>query len=121
MSDKLGPLAYNEPQQEVFLGHAVTQHKNVSDETATLIDKEIRKIIDDAYGRARKILTDHLDHLHLLAKSLLEFETLSGEEIDDLLKTGKFVRHEDMTTKAKSTRGSTPRRKSPKLTPEPQA
>jgi cell division protease FtsH len=121
MSDKLGPLAYNEPQQEVFLGHAVTQHKNVSDETATLIDKEIRKIIDDAYGRAKKILTDHLDHLHLLAKSLLEFETLSGEEIDDLLKTGKFVRHEDMTTKAKSTRGSTPRRKSPKLTPEPQA
>lgn len=121
MSDKLGPLAYNEPQQEVFLGHGVTQHKNVSDETATLIDKEIRKIVDDAYARAKKILTDHLEHLHLLAKSLLEFETLSGDEIGDLLKTGRFVRHEDMTTKTKNTRGSTPRRKSPKLTPEPQA
>ncbi len=121
MSDKLGPLAYNEPQQEVFLGHAVTQHKNVSDETATLIDKEIRKIVEDAYARAKKILTDHLEQLHLLAKSLLEFETISGEEIGDLLKTGKFVRREEVVVSSKIPRSSTPRRKSPKLTPETQA
>jgi cell division protease FtsH len=120
MSDKLGPLAYNEPQQEVFLGHSVTQHKNVSEETATLIDKEIKKIVEDAYMRAKKILTDHLEHLHLLAKSLLEFETLSGNEIGDLLRTGKFVRNDEVTIKPKSPRTSTPRRKNPKLTPEPQ-
>ena len=78
MSDKLGPLLYGEPTQEVFLGHSVTQHKNMSDRTAQLVDEEIRRIVDESYERARVILTENIDQLHTLAKGLLEYETLSG-------------------------------------------
>ena len=118
MSEKLGPLSYNEPQQEIFLGHSVAQTKNVSDETARLIDQEIRVIVDGAYDRARTILVKHLDHLDLLAKTLLDLETLSGEDIADLLKTGKVVRRESDRAKTKPPRTSIPRRKTTKLTPE---
>ena len=81
MSDKLGFLAYGAPEQEVFLGHSVTQRKDISDATAKVIDEEIRLIVDRAYSNARDILTRHMDQLHRLAKGLLEFETLSGEEV----------------------------------------
>ena len=86
MSDKLGPLRYTENEEEVFLGHSVTQRKNVSDNTARLIDEEIRQLIDEAEGRARAILTEHLDDLHGVAKALLEYETLSGDEVRALLR-----------------------------------
>ncbi|MEQ9137815.1 MAG: ATP-dependent zinc metalloprotease FtsH [Thalassobaculum sp.] len=85
MSDKLGFLAYSADQQEVFLGHSVTQQKNVSDATAKVIDEEIRRVTDGAYEDARRVLMEHLDDLHTLAKGLLEYETLSGDEIKDLL------------------------------------
>lgn len=78
MSDKLGPLRYVSDQEEVFLGHSVSQTKNMSDETASIVDSEVRKIVEKAYGRARQILTDHLDDLHKVAKALLEYEMLSG-------------------------------------------
>jgi len=81
MSEKLGFLAYGAPEQEVFLGHSVTQRKDISDATAKVIDEEIRLIVDRAYTTAREILTKHLDQLHRLAKGLLEFETLSGDEV----------------------------------------
>ena len=81
MSEKLGFLAYGAPEQEVFLGHSVTQRKDVSDATAKLIDEEIRQIVDRSYSHARDILTKHIDQLHRLAKGLLEFETLSGDEV----------------------------------------
>jgi len=84
-SDKLGPLAYGEPEQEVFLGHSVTMRKNVSESTAQTIDGEIRRLVDEAHVRARTILTEHMDDLNTLAKALLEYETLSGEEIRMLL------------------------------------
>jgi cell division protease FtsH len=86
MSDKLGPLRYSENEEEIFLGHSVTQRKNVSDATAKLIDEEIRKLIDEAESKAREVLTTHIDDLHKLAKALLEYETLTGEEVRALLR-----------------------------------
>ncbi|MEO5375394.1 MAG: ATP-dependent zinc metalloprotease FtsH [Alphaproteobacteria bacterium] len=94
MSDKLGPLAYASADQEVFLGHSVTQHKNISDETARQVDEEVRKIIEGAYGRARDILTRHRDQLETLAKGLIDLETLSGDEITTLLAGGQVIRND---------------------------
>ncbi|HXE17305.1 MAG TPA: ATP-dependent zinc metalloprotease FtsH [Stellaceae bacterium] len=91
-SDKLGPLRYSENEEEVFLGHSVTQRKNVSEATAKIIDEEIRTLIEKAEQGARRILTEHLDQLHLLAKGLLEFETLSADEIRKVIRGEKIVR-----------------------------
>ncbi len=93
MSEKLGMIAYGENSQEVFLGHSVTQSKNLSEETARQIDAEIRRIIDEAYARTRQILSENIDELHLLAKGLLEHETLSGDEIRLVIKGEPVVRH----------------------------
>ncbi|ACI50990.1 ATP-dependent metalloprotease FtsH [Gluconacetobacter diazotrophicus PA1 5] len=86
MSDKLGMIAYGDNGQEVFLGHSVTQNKNVSEETVREIDDEIKILIDSAYARARTLLIEHVDELHRLAQALLEYETLSGEEIRQVLR-----------------------------------
>ena len=86
MSDMLGPVGYAENQQEVFLGHSVTQSKNVSEATAQKIDVEIRKLIDGGYDKARRLIVDELDKLHALASALLEYETLTGEEIAAVLR-----------------------------------
>ena len=94
MSEKLGMLSYGAPEQEVFLGHSVTQQQNMSDHTARLVDEEIRRIVDEAYARARKTLTEHIDELHTVAKGLLEYETLSGDEIRALLRGEPIVRPE---------------------------
>jgi cell division protease FtsH len=91
-SEKLGPLRYSENEEEVFLGHSVTQRKNVSDATAAIIDQEIRRIVEDGENRAREILTTHVDELHALAKGLLEFETLSADEIRRVIRGEKIVR-----------------------------
>jgi cell division protease FtsH len=91
-SEKLGPLRYAENEEEVFLGHSVTQRKNVSDATAKLIDEEIRRIVDEGERTAREILTGHLEELHLLARGLLEYETLSADEIRRLIKGERIVR-----------------------------
>jgi cell division protease FtsH len=93
MSEKLGMIAYGDNSQEVFLGHSVTQTKNVSEETARMIDAEIRGIIDGAYARATAILSEHMDQLHLLANGLLEHETLSGDEIRQVIKGEPVVRN----------------------------
>ena len=85
MSDELGPIAYGENQEEVFLGHSVSRTQNISEETARTIDKEVHRIIDTAYQNARRILTEKHDDLEKLAKGLLEYETLTGEEIKALL------------------------------------
>ena len=81
MSDEMGPLQYQEPQGETFLGYSQSQRTHMSDETAKKIDAEIRKIVDSGYDRAKTLLTDHEDQLHLIAQALLEFETLSGDEV----------------------------------------
>ena len=85
MSDKLGPLRYDENQDEVFLGHSVTRQQNISDDTAKLIDCEIREFVDRAYKRAKEIITTHRDDLDKLGNALLEYETLTGEDIDNIL------------------------------------
>ncbi|MBP0443557.1 ATP-dependent zinc metalloprotease FtsH [Roseomonas sp. SSH11] len=92
MSEKLGMIAYGSNDQEVFLGHSVTQSKNISEETARAIDSEIRSIIDSAYQRAKKTLTERIEDLHALAKGLLEYETLSGDEIRQVLRGDPIVR-----------------------------
>ncbi|WP_142848791.1 ATP-dependent zinc metalloprotease FtsH [Telmatospirillum sp. J64-1] len=85
MSEKLGPLTYGENDQEVFLGHSVATHKNVSEATANLIDAEVKRVVQEAYDRAKSCLIEHRDQLETLAKGLLEYETLSGDEIRALL------------------------------------
>ncbi len=85
MSDKLGPLKYGENQEEVFLGHSVTRTQNVSEETARLIDSEVKAIVTAGYDRAKQVLTDNIDQLHRLAAALLDLETLSGDEIKRVL------------------------------------
>ncbi len=92
MSEKLGLIAYGDNSQEVFLGHSVTQSKNVSEATAREIEAEVKAIIDTAYQRARQILTENIDELHRLARGLLEYETLSGEEIRTVLRGEKVIR-----------------------------
>ncbi|MHB8550609.1 MAG: ATP-dependent zinc metalloprotease FtsH, partial [Acidiferrobacterales bacterium] len=85
MSDALGTRVYGENQSEVFLGRDVTTHKNLSDATAQLVDNEIRRIIDEQYARARKIIEDNRDKIELMAKALLEWETLNADQLDDIM------------------------------------
>ncbi len=92
MSSKLGPIQYGENEEEVFLGRSVQKHQNVSEETAKLIDSEIRLIVDSCYDKARSILEDKIDDLHKLANGLIEYETLSGDEIISLIKDGSVNR-----------------------------
>ncbi len=84
-SDKLGPLRYEPNQEEVFLGHSVTQQKNMSDETARIIDEEVRKIVEIGEKTSRNILTKKINDLHKIAKGLLEYETLTAEDISNIL------------------------------------
>jgi cell division protease FtsH len=81
LSEKLGPLAYSEDEGEVFLGRSVTQHKNMSDDTANAIDREIREIIDTNYARAKEILVANLDKLHAMSDALMKYETIDGDQI----------------------------------------
>ena len=92
MSDKLGMIAYGDNSQEVFLGHSVTQAKNVSEATAREIDGEIKSIIDHAYASARRVLSENVEELHRLARGLLEYETLSGDEIRTVLRGEPVIR-----------------------------
>ncbi|HUU67429.1 MAG TPA: ATP-dependent zinc metalloprotease FtsH [Methyloceanibacter sp.] len=85
MSDKLGPLAYGDNEEEVFLGHSVSRTQSLSDETQTIVDEEIHRLVDEGFETARKILSENIDDLHIVARGLLEYETLSGQEIKDLL------------------------------------
>jgi len=85
LSERLGPLTYSEDDGEVFLGHSVTQHKNISGETANIIDEEIRKIIDKNYDRAEEILTREMDKLHVMADALMKYETIDQDQIRDIM------------------------------------
>ncbi len=85
MSKELGPLAYGENEEEVFLGRSVTRQQNMSEETAKKVDSEVKKIVEAGYDRAKKVLTEKIDDLHKIAKALLVYETLTGDEIRDLM------------------------------------
>jgi len=97
MSDEMGPLAYGENEQEVFLGHSVARQQNMSEDTQRRIDAEVRKLVEEGYEKARSILQEKMNDLHTIAKGLLEYETLSGEEIINLLKGEAPHRPEDDT------------------------
>ena len=129
MSDALGPLAYGENEEEIFLGHSVARTQNISEKTAEKIDAEMRRIVEEGYATASKIVKTGIDDLHVLAKGLLEYETLSGAEIDLLLKGEQLDREdaeaEDPTESAVPTSGSGSRKPKPGrgtggLKPEPQ-
>ncbi|MCG6117393.1 MAG: ATP-dependent zinc metalloprotease FtsH [Aquimonas sp.] len=85
LSDEMGPVSYGEQEDEVFLGRSVTQHKNVSDDTARKIDEVIRGILDRAYDRTRDILAENLDKLHVMADALLTYETIDAKQIDAIM------------------------------------
>jgi cell division protease FtsH len=91
-SEKLGPLRYSDGEEEVFLGHSVTQHKSVSDATAKLIDDEVRSLIDISEKKALKVLREQREGLSTVTKALLEYETLTGEEVRALLRGETIVR-----------------------------
>ena len=94
MSDKLGPVLYAENSSEVFLGRSVTQNKNMSEDTARLVDAEIKRFVSTAYDEAKRILQEHDDELEKLAQALMEYETLTGDEIKDIL-AGKEINRVD--------------------------
>lgn len=94
LSDKVGPLDYSSGGDEPFLGYSMGHQKAISDDKAALIDSEVQRIVEDGYKRAKKILTEKLDDLHTLAKALLEYEMLSGDEIKALLRGEKPKRDE---------------------------
>ena len=124
MSDKLGPLAYSENEEEVFLGHSVARHQNMSEETQRAIDSEVRRIVEEGYSTAKQIITDHLDELHTIAKGLLEYETLSGDEIKGLLKGEPPVRDSGEPVKQEGPVSSVPKagrpaEAGPGISPEP--
>ena len=110
MSTELGTIAYGENEEEVFLGRSVTKQQNMSEETAKKIDIEVKKIVDQGYERARKVLNEKIDDLHKLAKALLIYETLSGEEIRDLIlkdiKPTRSFKEEEDNSKSSSALGS---------------
>ena len=126
-SERLGALRYSENEEEVFLGHSVTQRKNVSDATAKIIDEEIRALIDNAENTARRILTDKREQLEIIAQALLEHETLSGEEVDALLRGERIIRPDErdmppegMRKASVPTSGKVKSVPPPGLDPEPQ-
>ena len=111
MSTELGTIAYGENEEEVFLGRSVTKQQNMSEDTAKKIDAEVKKIVDKGYERAKKILNEKIDDLHKIAKALLIYETLSGDEIRDLIlkdikPTRSFKEEESDNGKSSSALGS---------------
>ena len=126
-SDKLGRLRYSDNEEEIFLGHSVTRQKNVSDKTAALIDEEVRRLIDEAEKTARVILTKDRKELEIIAKALLEYETLTGDEVNALLRGESIIRPEDEPPGESGHKSSVPSagkskkdKGAPEMGPEPQ-
>ena len=113
MSDALGPLQYADADEEVFLGYSMNRQKQMSNETAQAIDSEIRRIVEMGYDRAKHLLTEHQDELHTLAGALLEFETLSGDEIRTVLDGGTIDRGGSSTPALPAAGSSIPKSRRP--------
>jgi cell division protease FtsH len=92
LSEKLGPLTFGENEQEVFLGHAVTRHKEISETTFGIIDQEVHEIIDRNYKRAEQLLKENLEKLHLMAQILIKYETIGQDQIQDVMSGKQHVR-----------------------------
>ena len=109
LSDVLGPIRYSENSNEVFLGRAVTQNQNMSEETARLVDAEIKRLVTDGYEEAKKILQKHKKDWETLAKALIEYETLTGDEIKEILAGKKVDKTKDApVSEEKRTKASVP-------------
>ena len=131
MSDKLGLIAYDDNQEEVFLGHSVARQQNVSGDTQKIIDEEVKSLVDMGYDKAKDILTEHADQLEIIAQGLLEYETLSGDEIRALLDGKPPVRDTDEDSTPPSRGSAVPTAGAPKsqgrdssdpgLEPQPEA
>jgi cell division protease FtsH len=121
MSEKLGRLRYSDNEEEVFLGRSVTRTQSVSDDTALLIDTEVRRIIATAEAKARSVLTENLDSLHRVAEALLAYETLSGDEVRTLVADGTIDRSDEQRAPDRPVgrRGSVPPTKRPAAWPGP--
>jgi cell division protease FtsH len=85
MSEKMGPMVYGENEGEVFLGRSVTTHKNVSEATMQQVDAEIRRIIDEQYGLAHRLLNENRDKIEVMTDALMEYETLDADQVDDIM------------------------------------
>lgn len=118
MSDELGPMVYAENEGEVFLGRSITKTVNMSEATMVKVDKEVRRIIDEQYARARQLIEENQDKIHAMAKALLEWETIDSDQIDDIM-AGKPPRPpKDWTPpSARSPGGGTPAVDSPGSAP----
>ncbi len=90
MSDKLGMVEYGEHEDYVFLGREMHKNRDYSESTAQEIDREVRRLVDEGYGRAKELILSHRDKLEIIAKALLEFETLDGRQVRDIIKTGQM-------------------------------
>ena len=120
-SEALGPLRYSANEEEVFLGHSVTQRQNISDDTASVIDKEVRLFVEEGEAVARKILNEGIDDLHKLAEALLEYETLDAKDITAALKGEPIIRgDDDDPAPTTGTRASVPTSGGVGPEPEPQ-
>ena len=125
MSDKLGPLAYGSGQQETYMGRVMGGGPTMSDDTMKLVDSEIHRLVDQGYETAKKILEDHTDQLHIIGKGLLEYETLTGKEIADLLLGIPPKRDDDSglptgpSTSAIPSTGAKPKDDSGEMEPQP--
>lgn len=121
MSDTLGMIAYGDNGQEVFLGHSVTQSKNISEETAREIDKEVKVLIDTAYRQAHDLLTTRIDDLHRLTAALLEYETLTGDDVGRIMRGEAIERTADDEQVPDNRRASVPTTRPGAFDPAPQA
>jgi cell division protease FtsH len=106
MSDVMGPMVYAENEGEVFLGRSVTKTTNISEQTMRHVDEEVRRIIDEQYAIARKLIEDNKDKMHAMAKALLEWETIDGDQIDDIMAGRPPRAPKDWSGKAPPSSGS---------------
>jgi len=119
MTDALGPMVYAENEGEVFLGRSVTKTTTMSESTMQKVDQEVRKIIDEQYAQARKLIEDNREKIHAMAKALLEWETIDSDQLDDII-AGKPPRPpKDWTPRAPSSGGDDSSGGTPAVAPEP--
>jgi len=120
MSEELGTMVYGEEEGEIFLGRSITTHKNVSEETMRKVDAEVRRIIDEQYARARKLIEDNRDKIEAMAAALLKWETIDAEQIDDIM-AGREPRPPKPVTPPPATRDKTPSAPEATATPAEEA